>query len=292
MKFHTDDYFHIGHMHLTSGKPCQDYSFSGLSGDSAFAVVSDGCSRGRHTDVGARVVALSTVSAIKNWLELKNIPITNLKDLISNQHKMAIAKSIEAFNLELQDMLATCAYACVTPEGGLINLQGDGVIAKVRKDGHVSFSCYQWINNAPLYPAYAQDDYQSFIQFHGGDLNASVLRVEYCDYNDPNQPMTWGDICIVPLGSSILETEIIISVQEIQQLSFVVVFTDGVMQVDGMNWQDVVLELLAFKNLNGEFAKRRMIRFIKDSKKNDKKGPLDDISYAVIRIAEESEGVV
>ena len=56
------------------------------------------------------------------------------------------------------------------------------------------------------------------------------------------------------------------------------------MQADGMNWQDAVLDLLAFKNLNGEFAKRRMIRFIKDSKKNDKKGPLDDISFAVIRI--------
>ena len=67
-RFYVDDYFHIGQMHLGSGKPCQDYSFSGIIDEGAFAIVSDGCSTGRHTDVGARIIVLSTVNAIQRWL--------------------------------------------------------------------------------------------------------------------------------------------------------------------------------------------------------------------------------
>ena len=285
--FFVDDYFHIGHMHLASGKPCQDYSFSGLLRDSAYAIVSDGCSSGRHTDVGSRVVALSTVSSIREWLELKNIPITNLKDIVYNQHKIAIAKSIEAFNLELQDMLATCVYACITPNGGVIHVQGDGVIAQVYSDGLITLTSYQWLNNIPLYPAYAADDYRGFIQCHGGDLKAHVLKIDYCEYAGSDKLIEAFPTSHVSLGSSIQGTELFISAQEIEKLKLIAVFTDGVMQVEGMSWQNVVLELLAFKNLEGEFAKRRMMRFIKDSKKDNKKGPLDDISFAVIRVGQE-----
>ena len=35
--FYVDDYFHIGQTHLSSGKPCQDYSFSGVINKGAFA---------------------------------------------------------------------------------------------------------------------------------------------------------------------------------------------------------------------------------------------------------------
>ncbi len=44
-----------------------------------------------------------------------------------------------------------------------------------------------------------------------------------------------------------------------------------------------VSSLLAFKNTTGEFAKRRMIRGIKDFHQVGR-GPIDDISFAVVRI--------
>src|SRR3989344_1052904 len=104
-RFCVDDYFHIGQMHLGSGKPCQDYSFSGVINEGAFAIVSDGCSTGRHTDVGARIIALSTVNSLQQWL--KN-PTGKLNRLVTSQHNLALLKSIEAFNLQFPDMLATC----------------------------------------------------------------------------------------------------------------------------------------------------------------------------------------
>ena len=287
MKFYTDDYFHIGQMHLASGKPCQDYSFSGLQGDSAYATVSDGCSTGRHTDVGARIVALSTVNTLRQYLKSKNVPLSRVRQQVTKQHDIAISKSMEAFDLELQDMLATCLYACFTPEEGLISIQGDGAVAKVYKDGSIKLVSYQWENNTPIYPVYAVDDYKSFISAHRGNPNSKSLKLESRTYN------SLGDM---EINQSSLSTDEAVGgvieelfAEEIANLSFITLFTDGVMQVDGINWEDAAMQLLAFKNLNGEFAKRRMIRFIKDSKSNGRKGPLDDISFAVIRIAGEEE---
>ncbi|OGM99294.1 MAG: hypothetical protein A2915_02485 [Candidatus Yanofskybacteria bacterium RIFCSPLOWO2_01_FULL_41_34] len=284
-RFCVDDYFHIGQMHLGSGKPCQDYSFSGVIDEGAFAIVSDGCSTGRHTDVGARIIALSTVSALQRWLKATNTSINKLGQLVTEQHNYAILKSCEAFNLQLPDMLATCLYVCLTPTGGLVGIQGDGVIAKVYRDGSITLAAYRWDNNTPLYPAYAADNYSSFIKVHGNDPNLSPLQVEYHHHN------ALGDIQINPqsisLGEAIKGITQKISGDEAVELSFLAVFTDGVMQVEGVHWKDAVLQLLAFKNVEGEFAKRRMIRFIKNSKAEGKKGPLDDISYAVIRIDHE-----
>ncbi len=285
-RFYVDDYFHIGQMHLGSGKPCQDYSFSGVIDEGAFVIVSDGCSTGRHTDVGARIIALSTVNAIQQWLKATHIPVNKLGQLIIEQHNYAILKSCEAFNLQLPDMLATCLYACLTPTGGLVGVQGDGVIAKVYKNESITLAAYRWDNNTPLYPAYAADDYKGFIEVHGNDPNLSPLQVEYHHYN------ALGDIKInlqsISLSEAIQGVTQRISDDETTGLSFLAVFTDGVMQVEGIHWKDAVLQLLAFKNVEGEFAKRRMIRFIKDSKADGKKGPLDDISYAVIRIDRET----
>lgn len=284
-RFYVDDYFHIGQMHLGSGKPCQDYSFSGVTDEGAFAVVSDGCSSGRHTDVGARIIALSTVNSLQQWLKAADVPINKVSQVVMERHKYAFLKSGEAFNLLLSDLLATCLYACLTPLGGLICVQGDGVIAKVYRNGSISLAAYQWDNNTPLYPAYAADNYKGFIKTHGGDPDSPSLKVEHRRYDG-------GDVQTnlqgIGLGEAIKGISQEISGDEASELSFLSVFTDGVMQVEGMTWQDVVLQLLAFKNVEGEFAKRRMIRFIKDSKKDDRKGPLDDISYAVMRVDHET----
>lgn len=286
MKFFVDNYFHIGQKHLGLGKPCQDYSFSGTADDGAFAIVSDGCSSGRHTDVGARVIALSTANAIQEWLKNRDEPLEKLNQIVTKQHSYALPKSREVFNLQLPDMLATCLYTCLTPDGGLISVQGDGVIAKAYRDGSTALVAYQWDNNTPLYPAYAADNYKSFIRAHGDDPSCHSLQVEH-HYQDVG-----GGIQInlqsISLGEAIKGITQEISRDEIEGLSFLAVFTDGVMQVEGMHWKDAVLQLLAFKNVEGEFAKRRMIRFIKDSRNGgEKKGPLDDISYAVIRVENE-----
>ena len=66
MQFFTDEYFHIGRAHLGNGQPCQDYALSGQTEETAWAIISDGCSSGGKTDIGARLITLTTAKALKN----------------------------------------------------------------------------------------------------------------------------------------------------------------------------------------------------------------------------------
>lgn len=294
--FTTDSYFHIGQTHLGQGKPCQDYAFSSVYENVGFAVVSDGCSKGRHTDIGSRVVALATAAAVK---QNANISLSifadseELKNTIRRQQERTIKLTCETLDLELEDMLATCGYVCLSSNLGFIHLRGDGAIAVAQRDGSVKLTSYQWDKNAPLYIAYSEDNYADFINHHGGDPMTQALKIESWE-------LTADKLLVkikeekVSVAEGIAGALYLFSQSEIENISFAAVFTDGVTQVgsvagggsDLMDWKEVVLQLMAFKSLAGDFAKRRIIRFLKDHQKIGKV-PLDDIAYAVVQVGKE-----
>ncbi|MBR1034034.1 hypothetical protein, partial [Bradyrhizobium liaoningense] len=74
---------------------------------------------------------------------------------------------------------------------------------------------------------------------------------------------------------------------DVRGYSHIAVFSDGVTQVDGMDWRDVVTALMSFKSTGGAFVKRRMLRFLKDCQAHGK-GPIDDIAMACIHIDHEA----
>lgn len=294
--FTTDDYFHIGQMHLIQGKPCQDYAFSSVYGSVGFAVVSDGCSSGRHTDIGSRVIALVTAAAVKRYIKLSLGIFPNiLKGEICHQQENTANLIKEALSLGLEDMLATCGYICFSEAGGFVHLRGDGAIAIAERDGNIRLISYRWDKNTPFYPAYANDDYKKFIDFHGGDSSAGVLRAESWKFTS-DKLFAKEKEELVSVNDGIAGAFHEFSAEEIKKLSFIAVFTDGVMQVgsivsggsDFLDWKEVVTQMMSFKNSAGEFAKRRAIRFLKDQQKNGKL-PLDDIAYAVVKINTEED---
>lgn len=280
ISFYSDHYFHIGRAHLAGGKPCQDYALSESAKKRSFAIIADGCSSGGDTDVGARMIALATAAAIKNHRASPND--------ITLARKALMERTSRILRMKHDDMLATCVYAYLTETGGFIHLLGDGAFALKCRDGSILMQRFMWNNNMPAYAAYADDTFQGFIAAHGGDLTATPLQREEYEYcrglgyiQTQNIPVT--------LEQGIAGITIPISPHQIKdRLEYIAVFSDGIDQVDGMDWKDVIVTLLSFKNTTGEFAKRRMIRFIKESQENGK-GPLDDISYAVIRIARDEE---
>ncbi|MFY9457834.1 MAG: protein phosphatase 2C domain-containing protein [Candidatus Spechtbacterales bacterium] len=281
--FETDSYFHIGHQHLNSGKPCQDYATSATYNDAAFAIVSDGCSSGGKTDVGARILALATASAIcEHWTTVRTVREDTVPLEISIRQRLTMAGTRKTLGLSRQDMLATCLYQYLTPCGGFVHLQGDGVFAYKKRSGHIYMCRYEWADNKPLYLAYAEDYFAGFIKDHGGDVNAARLAKQYWEYT-PDGKFSQLPSEEVTLGEAIHGITIRLSADELRDVSFSAVFSDGVTQIDSLDWKEAVVELLAFKTIEGEFAKRRMIRAIKDAQKNGK-GPADDIAYAVVRV--------
>ena len=285
MKFHTDDYFVIGGQHVIEGKPCQDHTLSGTFDRSAYAIVSDGCSSGALTDIGARLATTSARTAIQNHWNATQKPSADAAQDIALQQRVILRSVRSTLGLSRQDMLATCMYAYVSPDGGLVHIRGDGVLAMAFKGHTYRLYKYEWQNNAPLYPAYADDEFASFTEFHGGD-NALALTEHIMLFADGEWTELSPEKHTVTAG--IRGITVRISKKEMKELEYIALMSDGASQVDNVEWRDAALDLAMFKNAEGAFAKRRMIRFLKESKKKGD-GPIDDISIAVIRI-ESTEG--
>lgn len=283
LRLHTDHYFHIGKIHFTAGKPCQDYATSAVYDEAALAIISDGCSTGGDTDVGSRVLALSTATAIrKHWILNHNIKETAPRE-ISLHQKIVLAGARQILGLQLEDTLATCVYAYISPVGGFVHVQGDGVVALKYQNGRIVMSQFKWENNTPYYPTYEEVGLVNFLEAHGNNLNATRLSEESYVYETDGK-FTVLDTKYYTLSNGIQGITINIEAETLsEQLAFIAVFSDGVTQVDNFDWKDAVVMFMAFKNTTGEFAKRRMISGIKDVQKIGK-GPLDDIAYAVVRV--------
>ncbi len=282
----TDHYFSIGQAHLGQGSPCQDFAISGVVDDVAFAIVADGCSTGGHTDVGSRMVALSTAQAIREYANKRMTAHT--LGLIRTQQQAVMISTRRMLGLQQKDMLATCAFALVFPRNGFVHLQGDGVVAFKFTSGHVRMHRYDWAGNCPAYLAYAEDNYTGFIAAQGGDPAAIKLNGESWDYM-PGHDFSIREPEDYALSEGIKGVTLPFDEYLNDGLEFVAVFSDGVTQIEGQDWKQAVVDLLAFKSVNGEFAKRRMIRHIKDSQKSGR-GPMDDIAYSVIRVEKEVPG--
>jgi len=268
--------------------PCQDYALSGVYDGAAFALVADGCSTGGDTDVGARILARSTVAAIReHWATFRNALGDTTPQEISVRQRVVTAGSREMLGLCNRDMYATCIYQYIAPGGGYVHLQGDGVFAYKMRDGHITMCRYEWMPDnegyvRPFYPAYAADGYASFIKAHGGDVNEKRLTKECWGYtlDEGFKQLRREEFT---LGEGIRGVTQTITAEELETLDCSAVFSDGVTQIEGLDWKDAVVQLLAFRRTRGYFAKRRMIRMIKGIQKSGR-APIDDIAYAVVRV--------
>jgi hypothetical protein len=204
--------------------------------------------------------------------------IDEIQAMVSAQQRLTFDLAINVLDTAYDDLLATSTYAYVSPTHRFVHLHGDGVLAFRLTDGTTVMVRYDWVNNTPSYPVYDRDDYAGFIAFHGGDLATSTVTGHYVRYS-PEGMLESETSWEIELGNSLRG----IVYHLPYHVELVAIFTDGVTQIDGMEWKDAVIELLNFKTMTGEFAKRRLNRFVKD-RHTTGRGPIDDLSYAVIRL--------
>lgn len=259
-RIHSDCAFHIGSQHLRNGLPCQDYAIAGDLPDRAYAVVSDGCSSGGKTDVGARLISLAAAKAIRNK--------TGGIDLFD---------SMSIFDLKQSDMLATCLYMEATQDEVFVEVFGDGVVALLEPTGSICMFRLDWSKNMPCYLCYEEDDFAGFIAAHGGPDEKAFHIETYEGGFFSTQSIAVKDGIN---GHSFNITG--------RPLKAVAIFSDGITQVDGIPWQNAVTQLMSFKSTTGDFVKRRMNRFLRDAEKVGR-GPIDDIAMAAI-VIEDSNG--
>lgn len=285
MKLDIDHHFLIGKSHESHGLPCQDHVLTGTldHGDAerAFAIVSDGCSSGGHTDIGSRIITTTTAKAMRIMLPSNRDFDSEHPEKIYRVALSFAEAGANCLGLENHDLLATQLFAVVEPSGhAFVSIYGDGAIATVDDEGAIDVMIYAWDLNTPFYP---HQDRNLFIEAQGGNDNPSFTQKMFK---------------LLPNGEVINSVEQRLTTEEgmngvtwfsdlpREKVRLLCLFSDGIMQVDKMSVVDVIRNVLAFKNLSGEFVKRRLIRFLKDSKQLGV-GPLDDLSVAVIKIDSE-----
>jgi hypothetical protein len=290
MRFSADHYFQIGHSHYTAGKPCQDHALSRSSGLIACAIVSDGCSTGGNTDAGSRILTFGTLQAIRDHAKASNGSLETAAISITGRQQQLIGTVRPMLGLDRSDMLATCVYAYLTQHGALIHVQGDGVVGIKYRTGSINMHRFDWAKNAPFYPSYEEEEAKQYIvNLHKGIVDTAVMS-HVSLWRNPDGKSEREETSQISFKEGRDGYVLKIPAEDLSNIEFVAVFTDGVTQIgklpngdDPLDWRDGVAEFLAFKNNAGEFAKRRMIRGIKDMHQFGK-GPIDDISYAVIHI--------
>jgi hypothetical protein len=279
MQFTTDHIFHIGGQHLRNGMPCQDYALSGVTPHLAYAVVADGCSSGGKTDIGARVLALATAQVLAQH-STANLPAAT--DI--SAYQLATLKASQGLlGLQKDDLLATAGVAVVSAAAGAtLSLWGDGVLATLSHTGELRLVRVEWANNMPYYPSYRLANLSAFIAAHGGE-KASAMTITVAT-GRLEGPMTLDPSFTVSVTEGANGYHEHLTPEALNSSHFIAVFTDGVMQVEGLEWYEVARQLLLFKSTEGAFAIRRMNRFLRDAQSHGK-GPQDDIGYAVIQLS-------
>lgn len=245
-------YSRIGKTH----KICQDYAVTQVNEDIAFAIISDGCSASKDTDCGARLLARVCAHKLS---EIDSFSLAGPIALIE-----AAAAKAKDLLLDYTSVDATLCYIKANKETYSLKMYGDGVVVKVLDSGDMEVTHVEFPSNAPRYLGYGLDEdrYQMYLDVFGNEIKYRSFLLRKT-----------GEVDCEKLELTQLPAPIMVSYSEdsICKYSDIIILSDGIVSFtkDGqmIKLEDVLKELLPFKNFNGEFVERRALRFMKDAEK-------------------------
>jgi hypothetical protein len=266
----ADSYFEIGHSH----KICEDYTLSGVCEDLAYAIVSDGCSASKDSDVGARLLAHISRDAILYLYKRKL-----LYDFVflSSAFKTTFEEIIIKKCLEVRDTLrlsynifdATLLIAIGINGQKIMFSWGDGYFITKRPSGNIDVIMLTFESNAPYYLSYemSTEKHEGYKEVYTSQpLIKKLLRIHKDN------------------SITLLDTEIITNVMQRSyyhvsnsETDQLIVASDGLGTFEedpskcaGLaprkySALEIISQIVAYKNPVGEFVTRRMNKFKKDN---------------------------
>jgi len=270
----TDIYYGIGKSH----EVCEDHALRGVTKDGKeFVIISDGCSSSENTDIGAGILANCAAKRLK---ELPSIDYMNYYDFgRSVIHLACDVAALMQMNVGCLD--ATLLLAVDAGEFVYAASYGDGCILTVTWDRSIRATKIEYRNNKPFYLSYLyhgdrlrayqnenDDEFSKVLQVMRVKPDVSVTKTNV-PYDDPS---TW---CF---SKEVFE--------------FVIIGSDGITSFKNSNphnWgpseNEVLENVVAFKNCKGRFLSRRIRRMISDYAKENIFN-YDDVSLGVIKVEE------
>lgn len=279
--------FYIGETHSV----CQDYVLGGMKS----IVLSDGCSGSPLTDYGSRIICSASLPLI-----------SNVNDLNEFDEKMCILTAVTAakvLNLPIRCLDATLIIAKENNQKVQSMMFGDGAVVLKMKDGNtfIISAEYKAIieeveRQVPFYLTYLCDT-KSYDIWKNTDVKKSI----FIDCIKPNgvkervNELFNQDGILIPLPNiqfivSVKDYRIFISCPS-SEIEYIGITSDGIFSFHKeknipIPVEQILKELLDFKNYNEAFVKRRINKFQKFCQKNEW-GNADDVSMGVIHTGEQ-----
>ena len=270
----ADGAFRMGRTHLV----CQDYVVA-QGGEQARVLLADGCSSSPHTDVGARLLTLSALPLVPCLIA------DETHNAVDEDEAAAFGERLEAYHqagviaakahtqaLGLPDeaLDATLLTLAACEGRWFASVFGDGVIAAARDDGALEVTIVAYPNGYPYYPNYLADLPRKHTLLKMRD---SLRQIEkFTILPDGVVQDTCRETCPVDAPCPYVAGRT-------DAYRYVAALSDGVhsfTQAGGeragspspnvpVALNDILRELTAFKTTTGQFAQRRMQRFVQTS---------------------------
>ena len=274
----------------------------------ALITVSDGCSSGERTNLGATLLGLNTERAARHCQHINGFmdPIsaqpTTFAQMASYQREYLFADAAR-FNLNHTDLLATSVTALLGSNYGFFSVQGDGVVA-IKYCNGIRMHRFEWAQNAPFYPSYTLRHADLYLKnLHDGDQSKAIMTYSSM-FRCPDGVYRDANLAHISFDVARHGYEVRIPLESFSKIEDIAVFSDGVCQIGNpatgehiADWREVVANFMNFVHPVGVFARRRALKALAGYKR-DGYVPLDDFSYAVMHLVHddnedfEPEGII
>jgi len=260
-------------------KTCQDYS---LYGDNPFpyAIICDGCSSSRFTDVGARLLAHTAKNVLFEIITDDRIIEYNLiKITICNR----ISSLLKLLEIPIECMDATLIISFIKNDYINTIMFGDGQLFTYFNNEHFNLKTIEYKNNMPYYLSYEMVENkkrkESYKELYKNDNLTKEIKIEDKDY-----------LQIVKYKYN----KVTYCKTNIKNVKFYLIMSDGtesfINRITGerVKHNEIVDMFSSFKNYNGEFIKRRVKKAIEILAKESIYNT-DDISVAGFNFIKKSD---
>lgn len=257
-----DGHFVKGRSHIV----CEDYVFTDSVNE--FMVVADGCSTGEFSDIASRILIHSCKKTLRQLFQTESglakdsvISHKLLGDMILSSSK------IVAETLGFDHLLSTMIVSFIHGDKVYTYFYGDGfLVVKYEGVDILEIHKVDFTLNAPNYLWYRSNPNKYVM------MDNNLLNVDG-DKRSPHDEVSF--------------------VHNVNDIEFLAIFTDGISSsvrdkiIDESKFGSSITESVAihhltdFKSTGGEFIKRRLNRFVKDTTSSGFSFD-DDIGYATM----------
>jgi hypothetical protein len=250
----TDIFLEIGNSH----KICEDYIIQGIVNNCPYVILADGCSSSDNTEMGARLLC----HLAKQYLKFYEGVMCHIDyDKMGNWIIHNAELSARQLGLKKKALDATLIVAFTDENGIYIYMYGDGLVVlkkydpeSVYKNNYLVFTA-DFKNNEPYYLSYRIDEYRNNL-YHDSKNELSITIEDNSIVEDIQTfAYDYQNILTFELGTF---DQLFIASDGLA--SFI---DDNPTELRSHSPFEVCKEFMSFKNLKGEFLKRRMKRALK-----------------------------